>query len=127
MPWPLRLFTILPLAVLAGRVVLSRDPRWQRVAAALFILAALVAQAVLLPLVASREPWSPGYRALELLQAAALFGGGLVLLVWAFASRDPAWQRILSGAVGLFGLGPVIIALAGAAPAMFASAHEGAN
>ena len=127
MPWQLRLFIILPLAVLAGRILVSHDPRWKRLAAAFFIPLALIAQAVLLPLVASREPWSPGYQALELLQAAALFGAGLVLLLWAFATRDPLWQRIVSGAVGLFGLGPVIIALVGAAPAMFASAHEGAN
>ena len=126
MPWPLRLFVILPLAALAGRVLVSRDAQWKRIAAALFILVALFAQAVLMQLLAAREPWSAGYNALQLLQAAAMFGAGLVLLLWALASRDPRWQRIVSAIVGLFGLGPIIVTLIGSLPAIFSSAHEGA-
>ena len=125
MPWPLRLFVTVPLVVLAGRVLVSRDPQWKRVAAALFILVALLAQAVLVPLVQSREPWSAGYRTLELLQTLALFGAALVLFVWAFATRDSLWQRLVSFTAGLFGLGPVIIVLLGSAPAMFTSALGG--
>ena len=127
MPWQLRLFTLMPMLVLAARICLSRDRRWKRLAAAAFLLAALLAVPVLMHAVDVREPWSAGYNALLWLQGVALFGSGLVLLLWSFATRDPLWQRLVSFAVGLFGLGPFLITLIGSLPAIFASAHEGAN
>ena len=35
MAWQFRLFLIVPLVVLAGRAIVSRDPRWKRVGASL--------------------------------------------------------------------------------------------
>ena len=127
MPWQLQLFMVVPLLVLAVRVLLSRDPRWKRVAAAVFILAALAAQPVLQSMIEARDPWSAGFNTLQIMHIFAFYGAGLCLLLWSFGTRDPLWQRIVSASDGLFGLGPAIITLIGSAPAMFASAQKGAN
>ena len=127
MPWQLRLFMIVPLLVLAGRVFVSRDPQWKRLAAAVFILLAALAEPWLRQEVTVQDARYPVYyHALEILHILAFYGAGLWLLIWAFRTRDPRWQRIVSAFAGLFGLAPLLITLAGSLPAIFASAREGA-
>ena len=128
MAWQFRLFLIVPLVVLAGRAILSRDPRWKRVAAGALVLVAAVAQPWLIRELTVRDGGYPTYyQLLEALSLLAFYGASLVLILWAYASRDPRGQRLVSAIAGLFGLWPLLITVAGSLPAMFASAHEGTN
>lgn len=125
MPWRLRLFMIVPLLAAAARVYVSRDPQWKRVAAAVFILLAALAQPWLYQELTVRDGRNPGYYdLLQILHALAFYGPGLWLLFWSFASRDPRGQRIVSALAGLFGLAPLILTVAGALPSTLASAFR---
>lgn len=126
MPWQFRLFLIVPLIVLGGRALLSRDPLWKRVMAAAFVLAAAVAQPWLIRALTVRDGDHPVYyQMLEALELLAFYGASLILILWACVGRDSRWQRIVSAAAGVFGLGPLLITLAGSLPAMLA--QEGAH